>query len=129
MKPISRSFVAAVSGLACALGTAAPVASVVAQQVQVFSSVAIGDSLGFSDGSSISNRNIDKYAKTLSFTPDQTDAAKALLEGYLAETKAASKEMQASMESAFAEFQESQDHKALQEKTGAAQKKPSQLRR
>lgn len=81
---------------------------------------------GFGDAGQISKRSLDRYSKVLSLSPEQKEAAQSLLDGYLAENKAAAKEAQSAMESAFAAFQDSQDHKALGEATRAAQRKRSE---
>lgn len=124
MKFERRSTASVFAGVLLALGMLWSSAPAAARQM-VFSTVAVGSDGDFGDGTRISNRNLERYAKLLSLTPDQKDAAKALLDGYLAESRAAAKEMQSAMESAFAAYQDSQDNKALRQETSAAQKKHS----
>jgi Spy/CpxP family protein refolding chaperone len=124
MQPNRRWCLSLLAGLALGLGPAVPVE---AQQVHTFaSSIAVSDGGGFGGGENLGKRNLDRYAKTLALTPDQDEAAKALLDGYQAESRDASSAMQKEMESAFAEFQDSQDHDALQKATGGAQRKHSE---
>lgn len=57
----------------------------------------------------ISSTDLERYAKFLSLTPEQTEASKALLEGYQSEFERAAKTMREASDAAREEFRETRD--------------------
>lgn len=108
---------ASVALLAGGLGVLAlPAPSASAQMFQMMAGGGPGG-----DGS-ISKRSVQLYGKILGFDKDQSDTLITLHEGYLAEHKVISEEMQGYMRKVQEEFQESQDFSIYQKEVPKKQR-------
>ncbi|MBL0927015.1 MAG: hypothetical protein IBJ11_05095 [Phycisphaerales bacterium] len=110
LSPRGLGLLVSVSAAAAAV-VAAPQA--LAQRVVVSQSTSVGSggpggAMSMFDAP-ISSRQLEKYARLLSLTPDQTASAQELFKSQLADFQSAAEEARAAMDEIRAEFQESQD--------------------
>lgn len=95
-------------GVSLGLG---PIGGVLAQERIVMRAVTAG---GPAAGGAIAKRSLEKWARTLSLGEEQTQAALALHEGYIAEHQAATREMQSAMREISRTFSETNDRSVFE---------------